>query len=274
MESVGFKMSANEAAAVIRIIDTDGNGNIDSAEFLDWWQEYAMEQVFLKHDKDGSGELSKAEITGLLKELGLVWESEEEFQELFDQLDPDGNESVSFAELVQWFSVFDAQKVFDKYDTDGSKTLGAVELNNVLSDLGLQVTPEFLDQAFSMLDVDGSGALGFDEFLPWWIAEQRQRKQERLADSRGNKMSKITQGRRRSEQLDLSTKDAAYLKMSAQRERNMQEAQRHLQNILEAIAGDYAFDQGKFMSKYFKPMGSAANDALLRRLPSTMRMTR
>ena len=68
-----------------------------------------MEQIFLKHDSDGSGELDKEELRGLLRELGITWTAEEEFEKIFREVDVDGGEAVSFAELLQWFSIFDGE---------------------------------------------------------------------------------------------------------------------------------------------------------------------
>ena len=59
---------------------------------------------------------------------------------------------MSFAELLEWFAVFDASSVFKKYDADQSGALGADELNKVLQDLGMHVSPEDLQSAIQMLD--------------------------------------------------------------------------------------------------------------------------
>ncbi len=78
------------------------------------------------------------------------------------------------------------------------------------------------------------------------------------------------ENRRRSEQVELSTKDAAYLKMSAQRERNMQESQRHLKNILSAIAQDNGFNEEQFLDKYFVAQDLGSNNVLLKAISSPM----
>ena len=51
-----FSMSPKVMEAVIRVVDKDGDGMINYGEFLTWWREYAMEQVFLKFDTDGTVE--------------------------------------------------------------------------------------------------------------------------------------------------------------------------------------------------------------------------
>lgn len=157
-----------------------------------------------------------------------------------------------------------AKTVFAKYDDDGSGTLGAEELNRVLVDLGVDVTPQFLEDAIERLDDDGSGELSFDEFMPWWTAETRRRKNDRLASARDTDGKE----RRHSEQLELSLKDNAYLKMSAQRERNLQASENHLKSILSAIASDFQVDQDEFMEKYCIAQGDLVNEALLQRKQS------
>jgi Ca2+-binding EF-hand superfamily protein len=106
MREAGFEMSDREAAAVIRIIDKDGDGNIDASEFLSWWREHAMQQVFLKFDADNSGELSKDEFQNVLAHLGITYTSTEHFEEIFAEVDVDQNGVVSFAELLQVFFGF------------------------------------------------------------------------------------------------------------------------------------------------------------------------
>jgi Ca2+-binding EF-hand superfamily protein len=66
--------------------------------------------------------------------------------------------------VSQWFSVFDARSIFEKYDDDGSGALGSDELQHVLADLGMQVTPELLETALSALDAGRCVILRFNIF--------------------------------------------------------------------------------------------------------------
>ena len=71
--------------------------------------------------------------------------------------------------------------------------------------------------------------------------------------------------------MELSTKDAAYLKMSAQRERSLVDSQQHLENVLKAVAEDHGFDEKDFMEKYNHPAHTVTKMSLLRhvRVPKT-----
>merc|ERR1711865_495641 len=69
---VGCEMSAAEMKRVLHIVDTDGSGGINFTEFVDWWRDFALNQVFTKFDSDGSGELSPIELKELLQSLGIA----------------------------------------------------------------------------------------------------------------------------------------------------------------------------------------------------------
>jgi Ca2+-binding EF-hand superfamily protein len=43
-----------------------------------------------------------------------------EFDRILLAMDHDRDGLISFAELVQWFAVFDAQQAFERFDKDGS----------------------------------------------------------------------------------------------------------------------------------------------------------
>jgi Ca2+-binding EF-hand superfamily protein len=63
------------------------------------------------------------------------------------------------------------ESVFAQYDKDRSGTIDRKELVAVLEDLGVAVTQERLNHAFSELDVNNDGEVTFDEFSKWWRAD-------------------------------------------------------------------------------------------------------
>ena len=63
-----------------------------------------------------------------------------------------------------------AFSMFERYDLDGDGAIGPTELKAMCASLGRGVSDEELEKAMSHLDGDGSGQIGFDEFLEWWKA--------------------------------------------------------------------------------------------------------
>eukprot|EP00940_MAST-03C_sp_MAST-3C-sp2_P002923 g2923.t1 len=63
--------------------------------------------------------------------------------------------------------------VFNEYDKDASGSIDRNELRDLLvSELCEPVTEADLDDAMGVLDLDGDGAVFFEEFVEWWVVEQ------------------------------------------------------------------------------------------------------
>jgi len=243
-------MSAEESKRVVKLIDVDNSGSISFSEFLDWWRDYALNQAFIKFDKDGSGELNDEELKGLLGSLGIKVDDDKMHDILMNiDLNQDGN--VSFAELVQWFAVFDARKAFDQYDADHSGEIGTEELNLLLIDLGANVAPDVLKQALDKLDKDGTGSLSFEEFLPWWNQMQKQKRKDKVGEVL-DKPGDSHLMRRRSDQMALLNNNQAYLKMSALRASLQREEENRTRTMLAKIAKDYKLDFKELMDEHLK----------------------
>jgi len=250
MMEVQEGISTVEISRIIKLIDVDGSGSISFAEFLDWWRDYALNQKFTKFDSDGSGELNQEELQGLLQSLGID-ASDDQMAHIISSIDLDNDSNVSFAELVQWFGVFDARKAFDQYDADNSGEIGSQELNALLIDLGWggAVSPEILQQALEKLDSDGTGEISFEEFLPWWNATQKAKRKEKLGQH-FNKTENHVSLRRQSDQMTLLSNNQAYLKMSGLRQNMLVEENDRVQAMIAKIAKDYKLDLKELSAEY------------------------
>eukprot|EP01010_Urceolus_cornutus_P001255 NODE_1785_length_757_cov_233.840395_g1387_i0.p1 GENE.NODE_1785_length_757_cov_233.840395_g1387_i0~~NODE_1785_length_757_cov_233.840395_g1387_i0.p1 ORF type:complete len:198 (-),score=61.37 NODE_1785_length_757_cov_233.840395_g1387_i0:162-701(-) len=59
----------------------------------------------------------------------------------------------------------DFREVFHLFDKDGDNSIAVVELRTAMKSLGLNPTEEEVKEMISEVDVDGSGAIDFQEFL-------------------------------------------------------------------------------------------------------------
>mmetsp|Transcript_70487 Transcript_70487/g.197034 ORF Transcript_70487/g.197034 Transcript_70487/m.197034 type:complete len:202 (-) Transcript_70487:266-871(-) len=140
-------------------------------------------ELFMRHDKNGSGQLEKAQLTGLLVELnGSKPVDAELVDKVFDAAaknGPAGQPGVAFDQLMPSIKKFaayvrqnkylDAQ--FAKYDTDQSGHLEREQLRAFLQDLskGKEVEDGDLDFVLEKVDEingDINGVIDRDELLP------------------------------------------------------------------------------------------------------------
>ena len=58
---------------------------------------------------------------------------------------------------------------FEQFDRDGSGRIDYNECVGLLEAVGPRPTEEEAQLAFSIIDADGDGSVGFDEFVDWWL---------------------------------------------------------------------------------------------------------
>ncbi len=121
-------------------------------------------------DKDHSGAVDRAELKQALAGAGAAVEGEL-LDEIFDQLDLDGDGLVSFAEFVAMMVglvspeqvTLAAKLAFSAYDRDGDGRLNLSELSGALQSLGRN--PRDAQRVMQQADIDGDGVLELVEFL-------------------------------------------------------------------------------------------------------------
>ncbi|KAK4034689.1 hypothetical protein C8A01DRAFT_38848 [Parachaetomium inaequale] len=128
-------------------------------------------QVFEIFDKDGTGDITAAELGAVMRELGLN-PSDAELHDLVNEADLNHDGVISFDEFLALMSqnvreldteqeLLNAFAVFDK---DGSGTISSDELRNVLKSLGEDLTDEEVDEMIKMADRNGDGSIDYHEF--------------------------------------------------------------------------------------------------------------
>jgi Ca2+-binding EF-hand superfamily protein len=64
-------------------------------------------------------------------------------------------------------------KIFRAHDLDGSGSISADEMGEVIYKLGVNMSDDELEMVLETLDNDGSGQIDYDEFLTWWLSEDK-----------------------------------------------------------------------------------------------------
>merc|ERR1719321_257907 len=162
--------------------------------------EGAIRAIFDAVDADGSGTLDRDEVGTLIKKLRPSRGMDIEIQkmdgkdvigEAMEQMDADGDGSVSFEEFAAWwqdggsmtrheraehrdlrrqrFSKEAAvRKVFDELDVNGDGQLDREEVRLAAVKLGRVLSARQLDLAMKDMDTDNSGTVDFEEFSEYW----------------------------------------------------------------------------------------------------------
>ncbi|URE21501.1 hypothetical protein MUK42_10586 [Musa troglodytarum] len=136
IKSLGQNPSEEELQEMIREVDSDGNGTIEFAEFLNL-------------------------MSRKVKETNV----EEELKEAFKVFDKDQNGYISASEVAsQDASVSPSARPPDLF------LFLLAQLRNVMMNLGEKLTDEEVDQMIREADLDGDGQVNYEEFVRMMMA--------------------------------------------------------------------------------------------------------
>lgn len=145
----------------------------------------SIEDLFREWDKDGSGDISPAELEEGLHQIGVFDQlKRDEVRPLLQSLDPDDSGGISIKEFMEFLgrkftnyvearlrkviqiAGISLQEVFAVIDTDGSGSVSAVEFEAGLKKInGFEdVSPEDMKVLISRYDMTGSGEVSLAEF--------------------------------------------------------------------------------------------------------------
>merc|ERR1712205_274691 len=137
-----------------------------------------FKEAFSLFDKDGDGTITTKELGTVMRSLGQN-PTEAELQDMINEVDADGNGAIDFPEFLSLMArkmkdtdteeeLVEAFKVFDR---DGNGLISAAELRHVMTNLGEKLTDEEVDEMIREADVDGDGAINYQEFVRMMMAK-------------------------------------------------------------------------------------------------------
>ncbi|KIA75947.1 calmodulin [Aspergillus ustus] len=129
-------------------------------------------EVFNVFDKDGTGDITAAELGEVMRSLGQN-PTETELQDIIDELDVDRTGTIDFDEFLILMSrkVKDSdpeaelRSAFAVFDQDNSGTISADELRRVLRSIGDDISDADVDEMLKIADVNGDGSIDYEEFV-------------------------------------------------------------------------------------------------------------
>jgi K+-dependent Na+/Ca+ exchanger-like protein len=142
------------------------------------------DHVFEQVDVDGNGSIDGEELKRLF-ELLECHATPEELQEVFLELDTNGDGVISRKEFTDWYCkseeriITQVRDVFDQIDVDGSNSIDKDELKTLLSTLDPHVSDEDVKSALEEMYNHGDpNEITFEEFSIWYkhsLIYQRQK---------------------------------------------------------------------------------------------------
>jgi len=156
--SLGIVLSATELNEAVETIDEDGNGQIEVDEYLDWWGDDELIELY------------------------------ERQQEALESGKPYKCMGQAFASMDGPGRLEQVNRLFDACDVGAKGYLEPWEFAKLSTGLGVKLTPTELAKAVEEIDEDGNGQIEVDEYLDWWGDQQ-------LIDLYGNQLDALESGK-------------------------------------------------------------------------------
>ncbi|XP_031554587.1 calmodulin-A-like [Actinia tenebrosa] len=130
-----------------------------------------LREAFIMFDQDGSGFICSKELNSIMRALGMN-PTEDELQDMINEVDFDGNGVLDFPEFVQLMQ--DQKKpdeeeeelvnAFHVFDADGKGYIEASELRELLKNMDDKITEKELRDLLRFTHLDEDRKISFLEF--------------------------------------------------------------------------------------------------------------
>ncbi|NP_001151507.2 calmodulin [Zea mays] len=130
-------------------------------------------EAFSLFDKDGDGTITTKELGTVMRSLGQS-PTEEELQEMVDEVDADGSGAIDLQEFLTLLArqmreasgadEDELREAFHVFDQDQNGFISRDELRHVLQNLGERLSEEELAEMLREADADGDGQINYSEF--------------------------------------------------------------------------------------------------------------
>ncbi|CAC5401704.1 CALM [Mytilus coruscus] len=138
-------------------------------------QQQEIREYFDIFDEDKSGKLSRVEVSGVVRGLGLN-PTKDELEEMFQEIDKDGSNEIEYNEFEEYYmKTFGSQnrnehadlmEAFRTFDKDGNGFIDIEELKDAMLNKGEDhLTDEDFKEMIAAVDIDGDGLVNYEEFV-------------------------------------------------------------------------------------------------------------
>ncbi|CAH1783491.1 unnamed protein product [Owenia fusiformis] len=130
-------------------------------------------EAFQLFDKDGNDSISASELGVVMRAL-YQNPTENELQNMLNQVDKDGNGTIEFSEFLNLMVEHrkdgdalreDLREAFRVFDKDGNGLISPDELKHVMTNIGEKMSQEEVNEMMQEVDLNGDGYVDFEEFV-------------------------------------------------------------------------------------------------------------
>ncbi|KEZ44190.1 hypothetical protein SAPIO_CDS3117 [Scedosporium apiospermum] len=130
--------------------------------------------LFRAVDKDGTGQLSEAELSAALVNGDWTSFDPQTVRMMIRMFDSDRSGTIGFEEFCGlWSFLASWRTLFDRFDVDRSGNISLPEFTNALIAFRYRLTPGFVELLFRTYDKRGEGVMSFDLFVQACISLKR-----------------------------------------------------------------------------------------------------
>lgn len=164
----GLPYDEATVSVLLHAHDHDGSGEIELDEFVPLWDLLSgkVAKKFKEDDKNGDGELTRAELDAAFAEADLGY-SPAAIANILAKNDVDRWGTISLGEYKPIYDVLTGRvlREFERYDVDDDDFLSSDELADALEDNGMNSDPKTVAEVMAAADKNGDGKLDQNEYL-------------------------------------------------------------------------------------------------------------